>query len=38
VAQPVFTSSIGRWRRYERQLAPVLDRLAPVIKRLGYEV
>lgn len=37
VARPVFSSSIGRWRRYERQLAPLLDRLAPVIKALGYD-
>lgn len=37
VARPVFTSSIGRWRRYGRHLAPVLDRLAPLIKGLGYD-
>ncbi len=36
VAQPVFSSSIGRWRRYERQLAPLLNRLTPVIRALGY--
>jgi hypothetical protein len=38
VARPVFTSSIGRWRRYERQLAPAFDRLAPIVESLGYGV
>jgi hypothetical protein len=25
VRQPIFTTSLGRWRRYERQLAPLLE-------------
>jgi tetratricopeptide (TPR) repeat protein len=37
VARPVFTTSVGRWQNYERQLAPELARLASVVKALGYE-
>jgi hypothetical protein len=37
VARPVFTSSIGRWQNYQRQLEPVLEKLAPLIQELGYE-
>jgi hypothetical protein len=37
VARPVFTTSVGRWQNYERQLAPELARLAPLVKALGYE-
>jgi tetratricopeptide (TPR) repeat protein len=37
VARPVFTTSVGRWQNYERQLAPVLDKLAPIAKEFGYE-
>jgi hypothetical protein len=36
VSRPIFTSSVGRWQNYERQLAPVLDRLAPLIAAFGY--
>jgi tetratricopeptide (TPR) repeat protein len=37
VARPIFTTSIGRWQNYERQLAPILDRLTPLLTALGYE-
>ena len=37
VARPVFTTSVGRWQNYERQLAPELAKLAPLVKALGYE-
>ena len=37
VARPIFTSSIGRWQHYERQLAPVLTSLEPLVEALGYE-
>jgi hypothetical protein len=37
VARPMYRSSIGRWRRYEAELAPVLERLAPLARRLGYD-
>jgi len=38
VARPIFTSSIGRWQNYERQLAPSLERLMPLVRQLGYEI
>jgi Flp pilus assembly protein TadD len=31
VRQPIYPQSVGRWRRYERQLRPLLDVLPPVI-------
>jgi hypothetical protein len=34
VRRPIFTSSIGRWRRYEKQLGPLLEALEP-LKDLG---
>lgn len=37
VSRPIFTTSIGRWQNYQRQLAPLLDRLRPLIAALGYE-
>ena len=37
VAEPVSSKSAGRWRRYEKQLEPVLPVLLPWAKRLGYE-
>jgi tetratricopeptide (TPR) repeat protein len=37
VARPLFTTSIGRWQNYERQLAPVLAALAPLVDAFGYE-
>jgi Flp pilus assembly protein TadD len=38
IARPIYTTSIGRWRNYERQLAPVLERLMPVMEALGYKI
>jgi RNA polymerase sigma factor (sigma-70 family) len=38
VARPIYSTSIGRWRNYERQIGPLMDRLAPLVKALGYEV
>jgi len=37
VTQPVNTRAVGRWRRYEAQLRPVLDRLEPFVEAFGYE-
>jgi hypothetical protein len=37
VIQPLYTRSIGRWRRYAEHLAPVLPILAPWAERYGYE-
>lgn len=36
VIQPLYNRSIGRWRRYEAELAPVLQVLAPWARRFGY--
>jgi hypothetical protein len=36
VTQPLSLAPIGRWRRYEKQLAPVLPVLLPWAERLGY--
>lgn len=33
VRQPIYSSSVGRWRRYERHLQPLLDVLTPVLQR-----
>lgn len=37
VEKPIHHGSIGRWRHYEPWLRPVLDQLAPMIGRLGYD-
>lgn len=37
VSKPVNKKAVGRWRRYEMQLRPVLDRLAPFVEAFGYE-
>jgi hypothetical protein len=37
VVQPLTAGAAGRWRRYEKQLEPVLPVLLPWAKRLGYE-
>jgi hypothetical protein len=36
VIQPLSKAPSGRWRRYERQLEPVLPVLLPWAERLGY--
>lgn len=36
VAQPISKAASGRWRRYEKQLEPVLPVLLPWAERLGY--
>lgn len=36
VIEPLYTRSIGRWRRYEEDLAPALPVLAPWAARYGY--
>lgn len=37
VLQPVHSRAIGRWRRYEKHLAPFQERLAPFLEAFGYE-
>lgn len=36
VIQPLYQRSIGRWRRYELELEPVLPVLSPWAERFGY--
>jgi len=36
VIQPIYKTSMGQWRRYEAQLAPVLPVLAPWVRKFGY--
>jgi len=38
VTEPIYTRSAGRWRRYQQQLSPVIERLRPWIERFGYAV
>jgi tetratricopeptide (TPR) repeat protein len=35
VRRPIYDSSIGIWRNYERELAPLTEILAPVLARFG---
>jgi Flp pilus assembly protein TadD len=37
VVQPVYTSSIGRWRRYREYFEPVLPLLEPALRHWGYD-
>lgn len=37
VVQPVNTRAVGKWRRYEFAMAPVLDEVRPYLRRWGYE-
>jgi tetratricopeptide (TPR) repeat protein len=32
VRQPVYTSSAGRWKKYEKHLGPLIDGLGPVVE------
>jgi hypothetical protein len=33
VRQPIYSSSIGRWRRHEKELAPLIEALGPLASR-----
>ncbi len=37
VQRPVTAGAVGRWRRYETQLAPIAPVLEPLVRELGYE-
>ncbi len=37
VTRPVYSRSMGRWRAYERHLAPILPLLEPYCRLFGYE-
>jgi len=36
VSKPVYASSVARWRRYEKHLAPFQEKLAPFVEAFGY--
>ena len=37
VAKPIFNSSVGRWRHYQKYLEPHVEQLRPFIKAFGYD-
>ncbi|WP_126173256.1 tetratricopeptide repeat-containing sulfotransferase family protein [Altericroceibacterium xinjiangense] len=37
IGQPIYRRAVGRWKRYEEELAPIRPVLEPWIRRLGYE-
>lgn len=37
VGDHLHNRSIGRWRRYERQLAPIMETLKPFVRSFGYD-
>jgi hypothetical protein len=37
VVQPIYTRAIGRWRHYERIMAPALKTLEPFVREFGYD-
>ena len=36
VTRPVYARSVGRWRAYEKHLAPILPALDPYCRMVGY--
>ena len=37
VTKPIYKSAVGRWRNYEKQLAPVMKILEPFVKEFSYD-
>jgi Flp pilus assembly protein TadD len=37
VVQPVNTKAVGRWRRYESAMGPVIEEVRPYLERWGYD-
>lgn len=37
VAKPVYKTSLGRWRNYQKYFEPYLEKLAPLLKAFGYD-
>ena len=37
VTQPIYKTAKYRWKRYAKELEPVMETLRPFIKRFGYE-
>jgi hypothetical protein len=38
VRKPIYTDSIGRWRKYEPYLKPLLDELGPLVREYEEEL
>ena len=38
VRQPIYTSSVGRWRKYEQYLKPLLDEIGPLVESYEEEL
>lgn len=38
VRQPIYTSSIGRWRKYEKYLKPLIDEIGPLMEAYEAEL
>ncbi len=38
VRQPLYASSVGRWRRYEQHLKTLKTALGPLVKEAGYDI
>ena len=38
VAQPLYSSSVARWRHYQREFEPIADVLQPFVMAFGYEL
>ncbi len=38
VVQPIYARSVGRWRHYEAEMAPVLPLLQPFVEAFGYSL
>jgi hypothetical protein len=36
VRQPIYTSGIGHWRRFERELQPLREALGDSLERFGH--
>lgn len=36
ITEKIYRRAVGRWRNYQKNLEPVIDRLAPFVEALGY--
>lgn len=37
VSTPIYKRAVGRWKKYEKQLMPMMGNLQPYIKEFGYD-
>jgi len=38
IKEPLYDRSVGRWRNYQKFLAPVLEKVRPICEREGYKL